>query len=564
MKTPPTTISHHLAQSAGSLLLHTITATSALVSALYADAQQSVPPGAGTNASPGFEYSLETIHVDTGERTVVYRTRDHIEAPNWSRDGKYLIYNFKGGIYKLPVTANDKPAVPPGAKPQLLETGAANKCNNDHGISFDGKQLAVSSRLDGKKSQIYVLPIDGGEARLVTPLSPSYWHGWSPDDKTLTYCAERNGNFDVYTIPTAGGEEKRLTTNPGLDDGPEYSPDGRYIYFNSERAGTMQIWRMKPDGSAQEPVVADEYRNWFPHLSPDGQWMVFISFGKDVIPDEHPENRDVMLRLMPTGGGKVRELARLFGGQGTLNVPSWSPDSKKVAFVSVTKPIPPDWSLPSMPKPNPHKQVPPPEGFHRPTVTINKPLGIFEGQADVGGPLLPGNANFSPTTGQYRLTSAGYNIWYQRDELRYAWKQMSGDASLSASITFPDRQGYYDRKAVLMFRQDLSDDSKTVMVALHGAGLIHLAKRSEKGAKILETCRVQAGERASDAPPIRLSITKRCDTFTLLVSLNSEPMRAVEGTADLRLEGPYYVGIGFCSHLPVTSDTAVLSDVELK
>lgn len=564
MKTPYTILCHRRVSLPQTFLLGAFAAASVLLNALSSNAQQSLPPGAATSPSPALEYALETIHIDTGKRNVVYRTHDHIEAPNWSPDGKYLLYNMKGGIYKLPVTADDKPALPPGVKPQLIDTGVANKCNNDHGISFDGTQLAVSSRSDGKKSQIYVLPINGGEARLVTPLSPSYWHGWSPDGKTLTYCAERNDNFDIYTIPTAGGEEKRLTTNPGLDDGPEYSPDGRYIYFNSERNGTMEIWRMKPDGSAQESVVADAYRNWFPHLSPNGKWMVFISFGKDVLPDEHPEHRDVALRLMPASGGEVRELARLFGGQGTLNVPSWSPDSKKVAFVSVSKPVPPDWSLPSMPKPTPHKQVPPPEGFHRPTVTINKPLGIFEGQADVGGPLLPGNANYNPTTGQYRLTSASYNIWYQRDEFRYAWKQMSGDASLSASITFPNREGYYDRKAVLMFRQDLNDDSKTIMVALHGAGLIHLAKRSEKGAKITETCRVQAGERASDAPPIRLGITKRGDTFTLLVSINGEPMHPLENTAELRLDGPFYVGIGFCSHLPVTSDTAVLSDVELK
>ena len=560
MKTRPPAIFPPLVQRCDSLLRHGVAAISIMMGVLYAQAQQSGPQ----NTSGGLEYALETVTVETGERHVVYRTRDHIEAPNWSRDGQYLLFNLKGGIYKLPITADDKPALPPGAKPQLLDTGVAKRCNNDHGISFDGKQLAVSSKQDGKKSLIYVLPVDGGEARLVTPLSPSYWHGWSPDDKTLTYCAERNGNYDVYTIPSAGGEEKRLTTNPGLDDGPEYSPDGRYIYFNSERNGTMQIWRMKPDGTEQEPLVADAYRNWFPHLSPDGKWMVFISFGKDVLPDEHPENRDVVLRLMPAAGGKIRELAKLFGGQGTLNVPSWSPDGKKVAFVSVTKPVPPDWSLPNMPQPNPHKQVPPPADFHRPTVTINQPLGIFEGQADVGGPLLPGSANFNPATGQYRLTSASYNIWYQRDELRYAWKQMTGDASLRASLTFPDPDGYYDRKAVLMFRQDLSDDSKTIMVALHGAGLIHLAQRAEKGAKIVETCRVKAGDRTSEAPPIRLGITKRGDRFALLVSLNGEPMREVETTAELHFDGPFYVGIGFCSHLPVTSDTAILSDVELK
>ncbi len=560
MRTNLQTPLHQLGRTCITTIWHASTAVLIAGSLGDLDAQQTPT----VTATTGLEYSIETIGIDTGERNIVYRTRDHVEAPNWSRDGHYLLFNLKGGIYKLPITADAKPTPSPSTKPQLIDTGMAKKCNNDHGISFDGKQLAVSARSGETKSQIFVLPIDGGEARLVTPRAPSYWHGWSPDDKTLTYCAERDGNFDIYTIPTAGGPEKRLTTNPGLDDGPEYSPDGRYIYFNSERNGSMQIWRMQSDGSKQEPVVADEYQNWFPHLSPDGKWLVFISFGKDVIADEHPENRDVVIRLMPTAGGEIRDLAKLFGGQGTLNVPSWAPDSRKLAFMSVTKPVPPDWSLPSRPAPNPHKQVPPPEGFHRPTVLLNQPLGIFEGQADVGGPLLPGNANYNARTGQYRLTSASYNIWYQRDELRYVWKQMSGDVSLSASVTFPNRNGYYDRKAVLMFRQDLNDDSKTVMVALHGAGLIHLAQRPEKGAKIVESCRVKAGDRRADAPPIRLGITKRGDAFALLVSLNGEPMHEVDGAAQLHLDGPFYVGLGFCSHLPVTSDTVVLSDVVLK
>lgn len=150
----------------------------------------------------------------------------------------------------------------------------------------------------------------------------------------LAYCAERNGNYDIYTVPAAGGAETRLTTSPGLDDGPEYSPDGKYIYFNSERSGSMQIWRMKPDGSEPAPVTGDGYQNWFAHPSPDGKWIVFLSFTREVKAGEHPANKDVRLRLMPAGGGEIRVLAKLFGGQGTLNVPSWSPDSKKVAFVS--------------------------------------------------------------------------------------------------------------------------------------------------------------------------------------------------------------------------------------
>jgi len=179
---------------------------------------------------------------------------------------------------------------------------------------------------------IYIVPITGGEPRLVTPLGPSYWHGWSPDGITLAYCAERGGNFDVYTIPVEGGQETRLTDAAGLDDGPDYSPDGKCIYFNSERTGLMQIWRMKSDGSGQEQVTNDGYADWFPHPSPDGKWLVFLSYDKSV--KGHPANKDVALRIMPMAAGKPRVLTKLFGGQGTINVPSWSPDSRGLAFVS--------------------------------------------------------------------------------------------------------------------------------------------------------------------------------------------------------------------------------------
>ena len=176
------------------------------------------------------------------------------------------------------------------------------------------------------------MPIAGGTPRQITPNAPSYWHGWSPDGKTLAFTGQHGDNFDIYSIPAACGEETRLTTAPGLDDGPEYSPGGAYIYFNSERTGQMQIWRMKPDGSAQEQITFDDSNNWFPHISPDGQSMVFIAFEKGVT--GHPPNKDVELRLMTLKDKKVRVLAKLFGGQGTINVPSWSPDGLKLAFVS--------------------------------------------------------------------------------------------------------------------------------------------------------------------------------------------------------------------------------------
>ncbi len=235
-----------------------------------------------------------------------------------------LLQKKGGKIYKLPVE---------GGVPELLDTGFANRCNNDHGLSPDGTQLVISDQSQrDNKSLIYILPSAGGTPNLVTQLGPSYWHGWSPDGKTLAYCAERNGEYDIYTIPVEGGEEKRLTTAPGLDDGPDYSPDGQYIYFNSERSGLMQIWKMKTDGSMQEQVTSDDYNNWFAHPSPDGKWLAFLSYEKDV--KGHPANKDVMLRLMPVGGGEIQVLAKLFGGQGTINVPSWSPDSNNLAFVS--------------------------------------------------------------------------------------------------------------------------------------------------------------------------------------------------------------------------------------
>jgi TolB protein len=298
----------------------------ALEKAVFSNVELTTSTAPKTQAAgqPVLESTLETIAISSKDRRVVYHARAHFEAPNWSRDGKFFLFNQGGRIYKLPVG---------GKGPQLLDSGSSTRCNNDHGISPDGTQLVISDQSqEDRKSRIFILPIDGGTPRRITELAPSYWHGWSPDGKTLAYCAERNGNFDIYTIPVDGGQEKRITTAEGLDDGPDYSHDGSYIYFNSERTGTMQIWRMKPDGSDQQQLTSDGYNNWFAHPSPDGKWIAFLTFEKDV--KGHPANKDVMLRLMPVGGGEIQVLAKLFGGQGTINVPSWSPDSKNLAFVS--------------------------------------------------------------------------------------------------------------------------------------------------------------------------------------------------------------------------------------
>jgi hypothetical protein len=289
--------------------------------AVFSNARLGVP-GSGT---PATLYStLETISIESTDRRVVYVAPGRFEAPNWARDGSYLLFNRSGHLEKI---------APTGGTPEKIDTGFANRCNNDHGISPDGKWLAISDQSqEDHKSLVYVLPIAGGTPKRVTQNAPSYWHGWSPDGSTLAIVGERSGEFDIYSLPVGGGEEKRLTTAKGLDDGPDYAQDSSFIYFNSERTGQMQIWRMKPDGSAQEQITSDEFNNWFPHPSPDGKWIVFLSYGRDVT--GHPENKDVALRLMSLSDRKITQLAKLFGGQGTINVPSWSPDSKNFAFVS--------------------------------------------------------------------------------------------------------------------------------------------------------------------------------------------------------------------------------------
>jgi len=293
--------------------------------AVFSKVELAPAASAGRNDQELQLYSfLETLPVDSTDRTAVYVSQGRFEAPNWTRDGSQLLFNREGRILKIAVG---------GGAPETLDTGFAVRCNNDHGISPDSTLLAVSDQSqEDHRSLVYVLPLAGGAPRRVTKNAPSYWHGWSPDGKTLAFVGQRNGDFDIYTIPAAGGEETRLTTAKGLDDGPEYSPDGQFIYFNSERTGHMQIWRMKPDGSGQEQVFSDEDNDWFPHLSPDGNSMVFLTYDRSVT--GHPENKDVSLRIMSLAGKKVKTLARLFGGQGTLNVPSWSPDGKSIAFVS--------------------------------------------------------------------------------------------------------------------------------------------------------------------------------------------------------------------------------------
>ncbi len=271
--------------------------------------------------------ALETLDVHTGARSVLREFDYVIEAPNWTRDGRQLIYNSRGRLYQY--------ALASGAI-RAIDTGFAIDCNNDHVLSPDNRQIAISHfTYEDAVSRIYVVPFEGGAPRLVTEQGPSYLHGWSPDGQRLAYCAERGGQYDIYSISVHGGAEAQLTDLPGLDDGPEYSPDGRHVWFNSTRTGLMQVWRMEADGANPTHMVSEAAHGWFPHVSPDGQWVVYLAYDKDAVAaGEHPPNQAVELRLVRATGGESKTIARLFGGQGTLNVNSWSPDSRAIAFVS--------------------------------------------------------------------------------------------------------------------------------------------------------------------------------------------------------------------------------------
>lgn len=290
---------------------------------------QPVPEDYNPNEEGWIGCRLETMNVFDGKRKVIHTKDSRFEAPNWMPDGDKLIFNMDGSLYTIPTEGGDLAKV---------NTGAADDLNNDHCISFNGKMIGISHN-DGNGSNVFVLPLTGGEPVAVTTDAPSYLHGWAPNNKEVVYVAQRGGSeiYNIYRKSIKGGEEEKLTDNKKLEhvDGSEYSPDGKYIYYNgSQKGGTMQLWRMKPDGSNKEQLTFDQYNNWFPHISPDGKWIAYISFEPDIELNTHPSYKRVTLKLMPVSGGAPKVIAYLYGGQGTFNVNSWSPDSKHIAFVS--------------------------------------------------------------------------------------------------------------------------------------------------------------------------------------------------------------------------------------
>jgi len=276
---------------------------------------------------------LEVLDFETGHRKVLHNSRHSIQAPNWTVDGKKLIYNSKGHLYQFDI---ENYSITP------LNTGFATNNNNDHVLSFDGTLLGIShhNREDGGASTIYYLPAEGDSIPVVVTkpsAGASYLHGWSPDNKKMVFTGNRKGKYDIYSVDIQSGKEEQLTDQSSLDDGPEYSPDGRFIFFNSSRTGKMKLWRMDANGKNQTQLTFDDYNDWFPHVSPDQKWIVFLSFPKETEPDDHPFYKHCLLRIIPFTGGQPRVIGYIYGGQGTINVPSWSPDSKKIAFVTNSK-----------------------------------------------------------------------------------------------------------------------------------------------------------------------------------------------------------------------------------
>ena len=293
-----------------------------------------MPAAAAPAPAPVRISQLATLAIDGTDLRIVHESSIHLEAPNWSPDGHWLVFNSKGSLWRIPADGR--------AVPERIETGSVRNANNDHLLSPDGGTLYFSA--DG---HLYAVPFVGGQPRRISnEQAPErhfkyYLHGVSPDGRMLAYAGVEAtggnpwGRINLYTIPAAGGPDTRLTYTPGPDDGPEYSPDGQWIYFNSELnalvPGHAQCYRMRPDGSGIEQLTHDERVNWFPHVSPDGNWVVYISFPPGTL--GHPANRDVILHRMRPDGTQSADLLAFNGGQGTINVNSWAPDSWRFALV---------------------------------------------------------------------------------------------------------------------------------------------------------------------------------------------------------------------------------------
>ncbi|WP_417607261.1 TolB family protein [Primorskyibacter flagellatus] len=270
---------------------------------------------------------LEIFDLATGDSSTLFKTARHIEAPNWTPSGADLIVNGDGKLFRVPIHTPDL---------LMIDTGLHASLNNDHGISPDGQTLVICDKTLTPHSCIYTMPAGGGLPTRITDKTPSWWHGWSPDGERLAYTVVRDGQFGIATIPVSGGSEALLIHSPHHYDGPDYTPDGQWIWFNSDRGGSMDLWRMRIDGTEPEQMTVDAAVNWFPHPSPDGGHVLYLAYPEGT--EGHPPDREVSLRLIDLDSGKTRILTTLWGGQGTLNVPCWSPDSQRFAYMRYSRP----------------------------------------------------------------------------------------------------------------------------------------------------------------------------------------------------------------------------------
>jgi Tol biopolymer transport system component len=458
---------------------------------------------------------ITIIDANGGSKEVILTTPRHFEAPNWSPDGSYLLLNSGGQLWRLPVT---------GGEPQVVPTGNVRGINNDHGIAPDGKTLAISA------GPIYVLPASGGEPRRVTEKSPSYFHGWSPDGKTLAYCARRGENFDLYAISPEGGAERRLTTHDGYDDGPDYSPDGRWIYFNSDRSGNWDIWRIPAEGAGPndaraERITNDDLEDWFPHPSPDGKWLVFVSFPKGT--KGHPANQPVVIRRIALPRDKaapptaIENLVRLFGGQGTINVNSWSPDSKRFAYVS-----------------------------YEPATTGDKAWL----HRDIGAVVVAGDAR--RRDGVHTITGT-LDIWGKADGFHFVHQPLDGDGTIVARVTGVENTNEH-AKAGVMIRESLDPGARhATMVVTPVDGTQFLRRKEPAGL----TTNTNPG-RNRGTLPYWVKLVRSGDTFRAYESVDGKDWMPA-GTDTVAMGKQVHIGLVASSHQPRVTNTVTLDHVTI-
>jgi hypothetical protein len=471
---------------------------------------------------------VTVVSADGKSSRVVYTSDRHFEAPNWSPDGSYLLLNSEGQLWKLPSE---------GGVPRPFPTGTVTRINNDHGIAPDGKTLAISA------GPIYVVPATGGAPRRVTEKTPSYFHGWSPDGKTLAYCAQRDGNFDVYSIPVEGGAERRLTEHAGYDDGPDYSPDGRWIYFNSDRSGTWDVWRIPAEGAGTgdakaERITSDELEDWFPHPSPDGKWLVFLSFPNGT--KGHPADQPVVIRRMPLPGdrlapGTIDELVKLFGGQGTINVNSWSPDSSKFAYVSYERPGTSEASPRAEEKPG---SLPPPWAH-----------------GDVGDVAVSGDARF--LDGVFTVTGT-LDIWGKADGFHFVHRPFEGDGEIVVRVTAVQNTNGH-AKAGVMIRESLAADARHATMVVTPVDGTQFLRRKEPGGLTTNTNPL----RDRGKLPYWVKLVRAGDEFRAYESPDGKEW-FLAGTDTVSMGRRVYIGLVASSHQKSVTNTSTLDHVSIQ